>query len=90
MGEKDCVTTAKSVRVGGYSIQPVSRKVSRKSLKANAGAELGGGCRRCAPPPHETKFFSVVHPLLRKILDPPMERDNIESYYGYNGGSRVV
>ena len=30
----------------------------------NAGADLGGGCRGCAPPPH---------PLLKKILDPPLE-----------------
>ena len=53
------------------------------------GADLGGGCRGCAPPP-EIKFriyvFTFknflahcqwrhsleVHPLLRKILDPPL------------------
>ena len=65
----------------------------RKPL--SAGADLGGGCRGCAPPPPEItcgfliqlvlckkkKLFGLlvlklgkrrVHPLLKKILDPPL------------------
>ena len=59
-----------------------------------SGADLGGGCRGCAPPPQDDLRFSDttgilqkkklcgllvlkyskrrVHPLLKKILDPPL------------------
>ena len=55
----------------------------------NSGADLGGECRGCTPLPemtcgfliqlvfHTKKWFIsvevVVHPLLKKILDPPLE-----------------
>ena len=60
---------------------------------SSAGADLGGGCRRCAPPPlpEMTCGFLIqlvfckkkyviywkrrVHPLLKKILDPPLKCD---------------
>ena len=40
----------------------------------HSGADLGGGCRGCAPPPEMTCGFLIqlVHPLLKKILDPPL------------------
>ena len=55
-----------------------------------SGADLGGGCRGCAPPPEITCGFLLqlvfckkknyvvywkrrVHPLLKKILDPPLD-----------------
>ena len=64
---------------------------SHDPYRSLSGADLGGGCRGCAPPP-EMKlsssciriwfFFFLphrqwchsleVHPLLRKILDPPL------------------
>ena len=58
-----------------------------------SGAELGGGCRGCAPPQDDLRFSDTtgilhtkklcgllvlkyskrrVHPLLKKILDPPL------------------
>ena len=72
-----------------------SRQVSLTSVSGCSGADLGGGCKACAPPPPEmTCGFLIqlafcqkknqgvywcwsrarrrVHPLLKKILDPPL------------------
>ena len=64
-----------------------------KNNNYTTGADLGGGCRGCAPPPDlrfsnttgtlqkkkkTMRFIGVevdkrrVHPLLKKILDPPL------------------
>ena len=59
------------------------------SWESLAGADLGGGCRGCAPPPEmklsssysllkfvyltgQWRHFLEVHPLLSKILNPPL------------------
>ena len=69
-----------------------------------AGADLGGGCRGCAPPPppEMTSGFLIqlvlckkklcgllvlkrskrrVHPLLKKILDPPLHTHQRVSFW---------
>ena len=49
---------------------------------ASAGTDLGGGCRGCTPPlrwpaAFEHNWYSAkkkkLHPLLRKIVDPPLK-----------------
>ena len=72
-----------------------------KTGSLDTGADLGGGCRGCAPPsPFDTKpsssysllkfvyltsqlrYSLVVHPLLRKILDPPLGYYNWRVFFG--------
>ena len=86
--------TQVSVR-GLYRDSSEIGEVGFSRASVNAGADLGGGCRGCAPPPPwdelmkpssylllkfvyltgQLRHFSVVHPLLRKILDPPLKRE---------------
>ena len=76
----------------------------------SSGADLGGGCRGCAPLPEMTCGFLVqlvfckkkkelcgllvlkyskrrVHPLLKKILDPPLEllANNVQRPFAWPG-----
>ena len=68
----------------------------KKLIPTLTGADLGGGCRGCAPPWDDQQFSNTtgilrkkkslcgllvlksskrrVHPLLKKILDPPLSK----------------
>ena len=89
----ECVGKEKYVEEKQLSVSAQEAAGRYITVLLTAGADLGGGCRGCAPPPppqmtcgfliqlvflrpvtSQLSHSLVVHPLLKKILDPPLDR----------------